>query len=134
MANNVRQVQLPGGELYNIPGLPQKYLTCSAPTTTYTKVVTSDGESLMNGAIYSILFTNDLKTNTSTNTSITLKVGTNTARSIYWEGQPTTATRFPNQTTIAKGGAIVTVMYDGSQFQIIAINEAISTIIRTWTA
>lgn len=109
-----------------------EFIVCPTASDVNNKVASSSISELLDGAIFSIQFTNELRTSPVSNTSVQLKIGSFAVKDLYWKGAPTTPAVYSTSTVIANSGSVVTVMYDGTRYQIIAISEPITTTIRTW--
>ena len=87
----------------------QGYATCSTAEATAAKTVSITNYTLSTGGIVSIKFTNAVPANA------TLNITSKGAKNIYHDGAAITA-------NIIKAGDIATFIYDGTQYQLIAIN------------
>lgn len=87
------------------------YATCSTAEATTAKVVSLSNYVLATGGILSVKFTNAVPANA------TLNVNSKGAKNIFFNGAAITA-------GIIKAGYIATFMFDGTQYQLIAIDHA----------
>lgn len=88
------------------------YGTCDTAAGTAAKVATLSGYSLVNGGIVAIKFSNDV-----TSASSTLNINSRGAKAIYFKNAAL-------GTNVIKAGDLVTLMYDGSYYRILAIDRA----------
>lgn len=94
---------------YNVQAFGIGYGTCATDATTAAKVVTLNGYSLNSGGMVAIKFTNG---NTVANP--TLNINNRGAKALFYKGAALT------DTTLIQAGDIWTVVYDGTQYQIIS--------------
>lgn len=88
------------------------YGTCDTAAGTAAKVATLSGYSLVKGGIVAIKFSNDV-----TSASSTLNINSKGAKAIYFKNAAL-------GTNVIKAGDLVTLMYDGSYYRILAIDRA----------
>ena len=88
------------------------YGTCDTAAGTAAKVATLSGYSLVNGGIVAIKFSNDV-----TSASSTLNINSKGAKAIYFKNAAL-------GTNVIKAGDLVTLIYDGSYYRILAIDRA----------
>ena len=97
-------------QTYSNAALGQGYGTCTTSGSIPTKVVTLSGYSLQTGGAVSVKFNNDVPG------SSTMNINNKGAKNIYFRGAAITA-------NIIKAGDIATFIYDGTQYQLIAIDR-----------
>lgn len=88
------------------------YGTCDTAAGTAAKVASVTGYSLVNGGIVAIKFSNDV-----TSASSTLNINSKGAKAIYFKNAAL-------GTNVIKAGDLVTLMYDGSYYRVLAIDRA----------
>ena len=88
------------------------YGTCDTDAGTAAKVATLSGYSLVNGGIVAIKFSKDV-----TSASSTLNINSKGAKAIYFKNAAL-------GTNVIKAGDLVTLIYDGSYYRILAIDRA----------
>lgn len=86
------------------------YGTCDTAATTAAKIVTLSSYALVTNGIVSVKFTNSVPANA------TLNINSKGAKAIYYKGAAITA-------GIIRSGDIVTFIYDGLYYHLIAINR-----------
>lgn len=98
------------------------YATCSTAAATAAKAATLTSYSLVNGGIVAVKFTNAVPA------SATLNVNSKGAKSIYYKGAAITA-------NIIQAGDTATFMYDGTRYQLLAVDRVNKTAVTgvAWT-
>lgn len=99
---------------YTNASLGQGYGTCSTPAATVAKVVTCANYALTAGGIVVVKFTNAVPANA------TMNVNSKGAKSIYYKGAAITA-------NIIKAGDTAAFVYDGTRYQLFAIDREDNT-------
>ena len=99
---------------YSNIGLGHGYATCSTAADTVAKTVSSSSYALSTGGIVAIKFSNAVPANA------TLNINSKGAKYIYYKGAKITA-------GIIKAGDIATLMYDGTQYQLLSIDTLQNT-------
>lgn len=97
---------------YSNVSLGQGYATCSTAATTTAKVVSLSSYALATGGIVSIKFTYSVPA------SATLNINSKGAKSIFYRGAAIKA-------GIIAGGDVGTLMYDGTNYNLIAIDRGL---------
>jgi hypothetical protein len=97
---------------YTNASLGQGYGTCSTAATTTAKAVALSSYVLSTGGVVSVKFTYSVPA------GATLSINSKSAKSIYYRGSAITA-------GIINAGDIATFIYDGTQYQLIAIDRDI---------
>lgn len=97
---------------YTNASLGQGYGTCSTAAATKAKTVSLSGYSATTGGIVAIKFTNG-----NTIASPTLNINSKGAKNIFYQGTSVNA-------TLIRANDIVTMIYDGTQYHILAIDRA----------
>ena len=114
MFNGTHWVWISGGtddnSTYTNASLGQGYATCDTAESTVAKVGTLSSYSLQPGGVVSVKFTYKVPA------SATLNINSKGAKAIYFRGAAITA-------NIIKAGDIATFIYNGSQYQLIAIDR-----------
>ena len=95
---------------YTNESLGQGYATCSTAEATAAKAATLSGYNLVKGGVVSVKFTYAVPANA------TLNVNSKGAKNIYYRGARIVA-------GVIKAGDIATFMYDGTQYQLLAVDR-----------
>lgn len=101
---------LDSNSTYTNMSLGNGYGTCATDGATATKVVTLSGYSLLVGGVVAVKFTNSVPANA------TMNINSKGAKSIYYHGSAITA-------NIIQAGDIATFIYNGTQYDLIAIDR-----------
>lgn len=100
---------------YSNASLGQGYGTCSTAEATAAKTVSLSSYALTTGGIVSVKFTYAVPA------SATLNVNSKGAKAIYYQGAAITA-------DVIEAGDTATFIYNGSQYQLIAIDKPLASI------
>lgn len=101
---------LDSNSTYTNMSLGNGYGTCATDGATATKVVTLSGYSLLVGGVVAVKFTNAVPANA------TMNINSKGAKNIYYHGSAITA-------NIIQAGDIATFIYNGTQYDLIAIDR-----------
>lgn len=97
---------------YTNAKLGQIYGTCSTEASTVAKTVAFTGYELITGSMVSIKFTNGVQANS------TLNINSKGAKNIFYKGSAITS-------GIINAGDIATLIYDGTQYHVIALDKSV---------
>ena len=104
---------------YSNATLGQGYGTCSTAASTAAKETVISGYTLITGGVVTVKFTNAVPANATLKIKTSSTATSGTAKSIYYNGSAITA-------NVIKAGATATFIFDGTNYNLIAIDPATS--------